>query len=100
MTELRAFLYVVTNMYGCAIGGSEYKFSCVVYALTQDEAHDWGNTVAIRYASKFGLPPHEVMPSFDEILHNSNVFACDEPEGADHVCAVGEFPTALQSDPK
>jgi hypothetical protein len=96
MTEPRAFRYVVTNMFGCAIGGSEYKFSCVVYASTEDEARDWGMTVAIRYASKFGFPPHGVMPTFDEIEHNSNVFACSDAEGEDHTCAVGEFPMALR----
>ena len=95
MSESRAFLYVVNNMMGCAIGISDYGFSCVVYALTEDQARDWGITVAIQYAAKFGFPPHAIQPSDDEIVRNSMVLDCPDPEGADHTCTVGEFPESL-----
>ncbi|MFK7817682.1 MAG: hypothetical protein AB8G99_03100 [Planctomycetaceae bacterium] len=90
------FLYVVSNMMSCAFGVSDYGFSCVIYADTKDDARDWGATVAKRYASRFGFPPHGIRPDDSEIVQNSVVIVCPEPEGADHTCIVGEFPRSLQ----
>lgn len=82
-------------MAGCAIGVSDYGFSCVVHAATREEAQDWGITVAIEYAHKFGFPPHNIKPGDDEIVRNSSVSDCPNPEDVDHACAVGQFPESL-----
>ena len=96
MPEPSAFLYMVNNMTGCAIGISDYGFSCVIYAASEDEARDWGITVAIEFAAKNGFSPHAIKPSDDEIVRNSFVLECPDPDGADHTCRLGEFPEALR----
>ncbi len=97
MPEPLPYLYVVSNLTGCAIGISDYHFSCVVYAKSEDEAKAWGIDVATEYANKFGFPPHAINPGREQIVYNSCMLPCDADQaaGADHVCHVGEFPDSL-----
>lgn len=58
MLDRRPYLYIVNNMTGCAIGISDYGFSCVIYATSENEAISWGKDVATEYARRFQAPYH------------------------------------------
>lgn len=96
MQDKSRFLYVVSNMLGCAIGVSDYGFSCVIHATSREEAEVWGHEVAEEYATRFGFHPHGIKPTADEIRSNGFVMNCDDVTGADHECDAGSYPEALQ----
>ena len=63
----KPYTYFVANLTGCAIGISDFHFSCCVCAESADIAEEWGLHVAALYAERFGLPPHNIKLNRDEV---------------------------------
>jgi hypothetical protein len=91
--------YILSNPSGCALGISDYCFSCIIHADSEAEAKSWGIHVATLYSERFGLPPHQLRIPRNEIEWNSDVFL--KPEGkqgnpaTELECRVGELPIEL-----
>lgn len=97
MTDQKPYLYTVTNMFGCVLGVTDYGFSCVVFAESEEDAHSWGLRVATEYAARFGFHPHKLKPDEAQIKSNSYVWEYDgDPSRADCVCHYGSYPVDLQ----
>ena len=95
MQNKRTFLYVVSNMLGCAIGVSDYGFNCAIHAASEEEAELWGHKVAAEYAARSGFRPHGIKPTADQIRSNAFLMNCDDATRADHECDAGSYPEAL-----
>jgi hypothetical protein len=100
---VEGYVYIVANMMGCAIGVSDYHFSCVVDAASKQEAAAWGHEVAVRYSERFGFAPHGLRIGPKEIATNAFVFrekvvqrGDDEEEAKTIACRAGELPSVLR----
>jgi hypothetical protein len=91
--------YFVSNFLGCALGISDYYFSCVIQADTEEEAKSWGIHVATLYSERFGLPPHQLRIPRNKIEQNSFMLLESEGKQGDTAtvreCRVGELPNVL-----
>ena len=107
--ERKPYTFVLANWSGCAIGISDFGFAVTVCAESEKDAEEWGKRIALLYSKQFGIPPHGIKLSADDISKWGSLivhrdFDYDSPGDVDAssiqkpdmlVCNVGELPPEL-----
>ncbi|MGC3966539.1 MAG: hypothetical protein QM775_03975 [Pirellulales bacterium] len=92
---MRRFHYFNECLTG-VFGVSDYCFSCVVEAESEEQAFEWGQRVAKEYNDRFGLLPRGRKLGDEELIENGGVtewdVADDEHLHKHLFCRVGELP--------
>jgi hypothetical protein len=94
----KPFTYLVCNMRGCAIGISDYGLAFEIHAQNEDQTMAWGDHLSELHSEEYGLPPHGIFVSAEEIQRNSNVLFIEGDESeSDIVVDAGEVPGYLRN---
>jgi hypothetical protein len=98
---MTTYLYQNMELFG-AVGISDYSFTCLIDAPTEQAALEWGHEVAREFDERYRLMPCGDRLPAEYIIRNGSIaqWDCTKDAGVRLRCEVGQMPDFISSAPK